>query len=904
MTMAPRRPGPAPVIRLAALAWLAAADAAPAESIAVRSGEHDGFSRLVVAAGAGTGWALGRDGDRYTLRLERPDAAFDTSKAFDLIPRTRIADLGAEGGGGELRLTLACDCHASAFGIAGGLVVIDVADGPAPPDAGFERPLPPRIADAPPAKPVAATPPLRAALPGITFSDPYFPSLWATAGDRAPTPPPAGPPPAGPPARHGPAGRTSAPSSAEIPREAPAAAEAAPEATASGPVTQPPLPDPRILAAESALLLQLGRAATQGLVVARLPDAQAAAVPPEPPAGAMHGAAAAPSSGASAARTTAADGAGDGSLAIAAATSIDRAVAPGGSDTGVTPDGAACPPGEEFALADWGDDRPAALQIADARLSLVGEFDRPDPPAIVALARLYLRFGLGSEARAALDAFGIPDRDAPWLRDLAAIVDGDAPAPDSRLAALAGCENPASLWALLAQADSPRLDDARSRAVLRAFSALPLALRRDLGGRLADIFLAGGKPDLAHAVAAAIARSPDAEPADTGLLDARVKEAAGRIADADAAYSRVIADDPANAPQAVADLMRLRLKNGTAIEPALAEAAGAFAFEREDTALGRELSGLHILGLAAAGDFATAAGLLRAGDEGDAHGAAAIPPDTGIAFLRIAAAGADDAAFAAIFFEARDRGLTGSQTGSLTGDDRLAVAGRLLAIGLPQPAGALLAGAGPAGADPADPAGRLLDARIALAAADPSRAASLLADADGPEAAALRAEALSRMNEHSAAAAALAAAGDSAGSAREAWRAGDLAAAGAGVAASAPELSRALDRLAANRAESGPDAAVPPPGGPGGPRARPPSGQASGQPSASPAAAGTPASGTASAGAVAEGAVADADALLADSAATRAAIVVLLDSYPAPDASPDASAAAPPASAGPAAAGG
>ncbi|WP_439138819.1 hypothetical protein [Roseicyclus sp.] len=85
--------------------------AVAAQTIAVQSGEHQGFTRLVLDIGATRNWQL-EGGDRqYRLVLDPPAAAFAIGRVFDLIPRSRLADLSIDDG---LVLALACDCEIDA----------------------------------------------------------------------------------------------------------------------------------------------------------------------------------------------------------------------------------------------------------------------------------------------------------------------------------------------------------------------------------------------------------------------------------------------------------------------------------------------------------------------------------------------------------------------------------------------------------------------------------------------------------------------------------------------------------------------------------------------------------------------------------------------------------------------
>lgn len=106
--------------------------ASQAREVAIRSGEHETFSRLVISIGEAVGWQLEHHEDEVQITLSDASADFDTGVIFDRIPRTRLSR-AIDQGNGVLALTLACrDCHADAFIWQAGKLVIDIIDGPGP----------------------------------------------------------------------------------------------------------------------------------------------------------------------------------------------------------------------------------------------------------------------------------------------------------------------------------------------------------------------------------------------------------------------------------------------------------------------------------------------------------------------------------------------------------------------------------------------------------------------------------------------------------------------------------------------------------------------------------------------------------------------------------------------------
>jgi hypothetical protein len=129
------------MIRILASLALGLICATHASAANIRSGEHADFSRLVVQFDDTFDWSFGRTDTGYMLRSRGLDAAIDTSRIFDLIPRDRIVRVDLNRAAGELRLEVSCPCHGDAFEIRAGRVVIDIKDGPAPASSPFEQVL-------------------------------------------------------------------------------------------------------------------------------------------------------------------------------------------------------------------------------------------------------------------------------------------------------------------------------------------------------------------------------------------------------------------------------------------------------------------------------------------------------------------------------------------------------------------------------------------------------------------------------------------------------------------------------------------------------------------------------------------------------------------------------------------
>lgn len=752
--------------------WLA--NPAAAETILVRSGEHSDFSRLVLKPAGKPKWVLGRSATGYELRLDDAAIGFDVTRVFDLIPRTRITGVTAEKAGAPLVLAVVEGMHAVAFTTGTGAIVIDVSTGPPPADSPFEAPIEKAVAklgDKPaateigsPAKPAPEPLPTGGAAPAHPGVPPGG-SVTATPGAVAFLP--------------APAPRTSyRPAIAPDPRLAiywrtPAAADAPPGAAPlDPPATVAPLGlpspiDPRVAEAEAHLLKQLGRAASQGLIE------PASRAPPKPaPMPAHPEPALSPElpNGNTPTQSATETHAGDTAQArpdpvahqsVKAVTSIDREIMAMAARSPVTTgSGDACLPDDAVAIGSWADDRPFPFQLADARGPIVGEFDRPTAAAVEKLARLYLHFGFGAEAVAALAAFGIAPADGHILHELALIIDAGHGTANGPFAGMADCDTAAALWAVLALPKLGPGDDVDHSAVLRTFSGLPLHLRRQLGPMLSNRFLGAGAPDAARAVRDAIARAPGNHGDTVNMIDAHLDLAAGDAKSAERLLDSVVADSGPMSPEAVILAVQSRLDRGAPVEPKLTETVAALEFEHRKSADGPDLARAHILARAAGGDFAEAfAALKRWTDSGPAR----LQSETTEELLSQLVLPEAEPVFLESYFSNRHLVDPARTTPELA----MALADRLLEQGFAEEARRVL---GPQAGE--TESGRLALARSALVDSDPATALRYIAGLTGSAATRIRGDALAQLGRHQDAALAYLAMEMPESAAPEAWRGG------------------------------------------------------------------------------------------------------------------------------------
>lgn len=707
-----------------------------AESVTVRSGEHEDFTRIFLDFDAGADWVFGQVDGGFEFRPGRDDIAYDLGRAFDRIPRTRIGAI-EDRGGGRLYLAVDCPCHGDAFDLRGGRVVLDIKDGPAPPLASQFQIALPSVAPAS-TEPAAAPPP--APPTDLAAGRSGLPLVLRDRVEADPWPLPFQPQ-----------------SKPDIPLEMPQYERDLPAPgliAAAPPPPSTPVAEPasRIAETEAALLEQIARAAAQGLVEADMGDVENSI------AAATHPLGVPPVTRTQTPSTPEPPPPVTGRGHVSVSTSLDRAANP---DRAETEDGARCLDPVFFALEGWGAPIAEGTEIGPYRARLLREFDVADGEGVTELARYYVYAGFGAEAIAVIRRHPEDVVRGDLLTAMAQIMDHGHADPAESLVDQMICDGATALWAVLAQ---PRLDGGQPinrRAVLLAFGGLPPHLRRHLGPGLADRFLNAGDRETAESLHAAAERASDGATPDLALLSARITRASGDLAGAETRLDALIDDGSEVLPEAVLDRIDATLERGGAVPETTVSLVESLLFERRGTDIEPRLRAAQIRALASASLFDRAfERVFAARTEG------ALPPETVVdltaELFRRLTGDASDAAFLRHVLTMK------VDPAVLPADERRAIAARLLDLGFAHHARDILNGGGVL----PEPADRLLYARAALIEAKPKVAVGYLAGLDDDTAQHLRAQAMAAASDHSGAVAAFRALGDADAEAEAAWLGG------------------------------------------------------------------------------------------------------------------------------------
>lgn len=682
-------------------AMMLVSGSAMAETVLVRSGAHEGYSRLVLDMPRQIPFEQSGDGQTRNLAFAQDGLTFDTSAVFNRITTQRVARVAGTSGQSELVLTLNCDCEVETFWEGQSMLVVDVRDGPQSSPSAAERPD---------------------TTSGID-------DIVAAMG--------AGLTPLTQPAR----AQSAAPVSVRLPEgTAHSMAAASLEALLPG-ATDTAVPAERLSLAREQLARQIARAASQGLLDGR-PVRQENTETAEDTA--MEAPVVIPPP----------------NINLHAETSADHDFLERFSGAVQTAEGMRCFADSYFDVGSWGTDAPFAAQIGAARAGLSGEFDRMSAQAALELARLYIFFGFGAEARQMIVMSDLDAEVAAVSLAMARVLEQGRDEP-SVLSGQIGCDAPVALWSALSYESLPANMPIETDAVLRALTALPAHLRRHLGPQLARKFVAGGQTLTAERVLRIIDRIPEEPVVEQALARAEMSIADGAPEAADADLQSVVDANTEGSAEALVTRIDTRLNTGRGVPPQMADLAGAYAHEYRDTPLGKELSRAYIEAMAASGDFDTA---MREStrldkDLSEAAKARILATVTGLLTQN-----ADDLTFLRIATDLH------AKAADLPPDTANDAAARMVTLGFADLARPFVE---PPASGRALEQRQLLRAEIALMEGAPRAAQIELLGAQGPKADGLRARALSQLGEHAAAHGLYLAAGDTQAALREALLAED-----------------------------------------------------------------------------------------------------------------------------------
>ncbi|WP_299971281.1 hypothetical protein [uncultured Roseobacter sp.] len=520
---------------------LSAATAAYANPITVRSGDHAGFTRLVMDMPADSQWELSETRGLATVTFPNHESGFDVRRVFDIIPRDQLTDVRSYGS--RLELELACACTIRTFVERGEYLVIDIRDGPALPISSDQ--VPPEFV------------PVR---PASRFN--YGDLLWS--GLPAPE-------------------SVRGPSRSEV-------------STSLEPIN-PSREDNKELANEivnetrETLLHQMSDASSRGILQLAAPDMglelRPTSIDDEPE---MFNSSAEPP-------VPAIPGPGN----IRITNSRDSEVS--GAEPDLSISGSLCENPNLVAVPSWGTNEPLSRQVSQLRMELYTEVGEVNSTAALKLARLYVFFGLGSEAKEVLRLSPVLSSKHPEIFDLASIMEFGSVQNPRFVHRFSDCDSPLALWSILAGKKIPSDQIVNVDAALRALSALPDHLKLHIAPALSKRLSAYGDLAAASIALRNVDYRQDESRSSFELAEATIKQLSGETNAAEDLLSDVIDENSPETPQALISMIDSGLQTGKVVPADIALLIESYAFERRQGTDAKEIMRAHVLASAYSGQF-------------------------------------------------------------------------------------------------------------------------------------------------------------------------------------------------------------------------------------------------------------------------------------------------------------
>jgi hypothetical protein len=528
--------------------WAGSGCAQPA-TIKLKSGEHDGFTRLVMNLPGGTGWRLETGRSRAKIHFDNENIEFDLSEVFDRIPRSRLKGISAGTAPKALILDLQCDCGVSTFIESGSFLVLDLHDAKQESTAAVR-------------------------LPDVYNGRAYrFDDRRKTF--RVQMQPRSA-------YRHQFARQDRA-VNAHVPAETLARP---PIRTSKFPMLEPDLAKPRLSElmrqAEDRMLDHIERATQQGIL--RNQDE------PEIDASAGRDMIADPS-------TLEPNPAVLGLEFKPATTQPARSLAENSQETGAQ----ACSRVDIFNFANRPEKSWFSQSLGDFRARLLKEPDGLDEDAAMALAALYLQFGFGVEAQSLLEMVdGAGAQKQQYLAISRVIQRKDQPT-GRYFVNQQKCPGPSALWAALEE--RTLADNANTTAILGAFSGLPEHLKVHLGGDLAVVFQDANKLEEATAILRIVRRTEQGKVA-LKRTEAAIAEDLGDTQTAQNVRLSILAENGEAAVPGLIELVESSWLGNQELHPDIPEIVGSYALQFQGSRYGEALLRAEAISQSLVGEFA------------------------------------------------------------------------------------------------------------------------------------------------------------------------------------------------------------------------------------------------------------------------------------------------------------
>lgn len=217
-----------------------------------------------------------------------------------------------------------------------------------------------------------------------------------------------------------------------------------------------------------------------------------------------------------------------------------------------------CVPDKKLKVSEWAGAEPFADQVGTLRRNVVGEFDRIDRNTALKLARLYIHFGFGAEARQVLHLIS-SDRETEMLVGLSLVTEGRAELAVDTFSRRERCSSVTRFWGFLAGAEI-ELTAREANDVQLWFRTLPVHLQKPLGPILVSQLLEAGRTKESEQVSRFLEGASEESEAALRITHAEISEAKEDLLEAEVLLTSVLETEGPEVPEAIANLVDIHLR--------------------------------------------------------------------------------------------------------------------------------------------------------------------------------------------------------------------------------------------------------------------------------------------------------------------------------------------------------
>ncbi|QJF52972.1 tetratricopeptide repeat protein [Roseobacter ponti] len=265
-----------------------------------------------------------------------------------------------------------------------------------------------------------------------------------------------------------------------------------------------------------------------------------------------------------------------------------------------------CPEPDKTDLNAWGTPGDLFVQLSTVRVGLYQDNGRLDLTQALILARLYAYMGFGAEAKSILRLAPELENSHPELYDIADILDFGHARNPRVLHLFAGCGPSTALWSALSAEYPTGTQNIVPDRILEALFDLPDHLKPLIAPEISERLLSIDEEQAAATALRHMEQLNHGPDNLAPLVSAKVAASMGGSDEAEDLLRQAVADNNAQSPQAVSDLVNKLISDDQPVPDELAGLLEAYVFETRGLDISASVEASHALRLAHSGQFGEA----------------------------------------------------------------------------------------------------------------------------------------------------------------------------------------------------------------------------------------------------------------------------------------------------------